>query len=241
MHGLRRSDISYSNLTMSNDGNLTIQNILSEFTGDTAVSTANTTTISFDVAQLTDVDLYNVGSIDASGNKKTLVAGSVTLKDKATGSTIKSEDIDFYTATSIAYASTNNLLYHKNIRAFHGGEIYQTDGSNPQGYTIEVYLEADTNDFVEIGIIACGVFVQYGRTRKGTPSKEQLSLNVMALESEYNNLLYNSNDETEFFVHSNMNKFNSENLYMAYGIPKIGSGSENKDPSKIDYKIEFKV
>lgn len=242
MYLLKYEDLSYSNLAMTNENvSYPRANILTEYTQETTVSTTNSTTISFDVAELTDVDIYNAGAIDSSGNIKELVSGTVTLKDKATGSTIVSEVMDFYTASSIAYMGTNDLTYHRNIRAFHGEQIFWTDVNYPQGYTVEIYLEADAGDFVEVGIVACGIFVKYGDTIMPSISKTMVSFSGNALIAEYNNIMAQTDSETEFFFHTNTYKFDGENLTMAFGIPEIKNQKYVADPSQTEYKIEFKV
>ena len=231
---LRRDAISYSNLTMTNeDGSHPVENAFSRYTQDSTQSTANSTTIKFDVPELSDVDLYNAGALDGTGNRSELVTGTVTIKDRTTQNVLATETIDFYTATRIAYASTNNLTYHRNIRAFHGDQHYFD-------VTVEIYLEADAGETVELGTIGAGLFVQYGRTADGNISPQSASYSIHALIEEYNNLLHNTDDEYEVFFHATATKFDGENGYMSYGIPSVGSAKKSIG-TNVKYNIDFKV
>lgn len=209
MYALARADISIATLAMTDEnGSFPAANMLTRYTQEVAKATVNSTTITYDAANLSDIDIFNTNAI----------TGTVTIKHGTTLAILATETIDFTTATSVSYLTTDDITYHKNIRAFHGDQFYAD-------VKVEIYLEADTGVPVECGLIASGIFVRYGATGRVSPNKEGVTYNVLGTVSEYNALLNKANSKNEFFIHHYQTQVDGENMYMAYGLPKINKPS----------------
>lgn len=207
MYALARSDLIITNLAMTNeDASFPASNLLTKYTLEVAKSTTNTTTITYDATDLSDIDIYNTNAI----------TGNVTIKDAGTLAVLATETIDFTTATSVSYLTTDDITYHKNIRAFHGDQFYND-------IKVEIVLTSDIGTILECGVIASGIFVRYGATGKATADKAGITYNVASLITEYQALLNKVNSKNEFFIHHYQTQVDGENMWMAYGIPELSS------------------
>jgi hypothetical protein len=224
MYLLARDDIDITTLAMTNeDASFPASNVLNRYTQSVAKSTTNTTTITYDSANLSDIDLYNTNAI----------IGTVTIKDGTTLAVLATEVLDFATATSISYATTDDVNFDKNIRAFHGDQFYSD-------VKVEIYLEADTGVIVSCGTVASGIFVRHGGCEKIMATKSGTKYNVTGTIQEYNAFLNKINSINEFFIHHYQTFVEGENMGLAYGIPTLSAPSSFGN-THYKYSVEVKV
>lgn len=199
-------------------------NMLTKWTEEVAKSTTNVSNITFTCAQLTDIQIYNTNAI--LGTVSVYAAGTLNLVKPV-------ETLDFFNATSIAYAGVDKLTYAKNIRAFHGEQIF---------YNVDVVisLEAPVGQLLKVGTIGAGVFVKYGDTQDATITRDSTSYQVLGTIAEYYAILNKTQDNDTAFAHVWVESTNSSNLYMGYGKPKLGS-PKRVGAKLISYNIEFKA
>lgn len=222
MYILDRNDMNITNLVSAQaDANYPITNILTKYTGQVTKSTSNTMTINFDIDQLSDIVLYNVGAID----------GSVTVKDATTSEVLISETIDFFTARSISLMSVDAMTYDSNICILHGQQFFTN-------VKVEITLQADVGNVVSIGCLAAGIFISYGMTQTSSITPKSQSFSVVALPSEYQAVLNLLAKDSYYFVLLGQSTYEGESIYLSYGKSKISSG--HREGSMNLYTLEMK-
>jgi len=225
MYALARNDLDISGLTMTNEDALfPASNVLNKYTQGVAKSTTNTAIFSYSATDLSDIDLFNTNAL----------SGTVTIKDAVTPFAIlATETIDFTTTTDISYMTTDDITYYKNLRAFHGDQFYNN-------VTVEIELTSDVGVPLELGIIASGIFVRYGGSSEIKTSKEGLTYSVTSTIAEFNALLNKVNSKNEFFLHHYQTYVTGENMWISYGIPKIGKSTQ-AGVTHLKYTVEVKA
>ena len=221
------------------DASYPLSNALTKWSDEKAICDTNSTTITFHSNNISDILLYNTNAI--IGNVKVFDASNPTVLIKEDPDNLGfSEVIDFFTATSIAYASTNNLLYHRNIRAFHGEQLFETSVTYPTGFNIEIYLEADVGIPLEVGMIVAGLFIKYGDTQDVTPLPSKISYKALGTLAEYSMALTDTNNYDPFFAYTWRCPSDASHLHMGYGKPSI-TGVSRLGARNMSYSIDFKI